>query len=102
MEILDEFTINNDNNGLKNLIEFMYPTLVDRFKDDSYFQDCYILAPLNNDVDELNYRILEMLLGNNHTYMSSDTFLSSSTNSVIDDKSTRAITWYELFRLPES
>ena len=78
IEIPDEFLINNDNNGLKNLIEFVYHNLVDRFKDDSYFRYRCILAPLNSDVDELNYRILEMLPGNSHTYL-------SNTDSVIDD-----------------
>ena len=33
IEIPEEFLINNDTNGLKNLIEFMYPGLVDRYRD---------------------------------------------------------------------
>jgi len=43
------------------------------------------LAPLNTDVNELNSRILAMLPGSSRIYMSSDTFLPTKINSVIDD-----------------
>jgi len=36
-------------------------------------------------VDELNSRILAMLPGNSHMCLSSDTFLSSNIDSIIDD-----------------
>ena len=49
-EIPKEFLIKNDNNGLSNLIAFMYPTLEERYTDESYFQDSCILAPLNTDL----------------------------------------------------
>ena len=73
VDILEEFFIKNASNGLKNFIEFVYPYLVNRYKDDSYFQHCYILAPLNTDVDELNNRILIVLPSNSHMYLSFDT-----------------------------
>ena len=63
----------------------MYPYLVDRYNDDSHFQDHCILSPLNTVMDELNNRILVLLLGNSHSYLSSDTFLPSNTDSIIDD-----------------
>ena len=36
IEIPKEFLINNNSNGLKHLIEFVYPCIVDRYKDASY------------------------------------------------------------------
>jgi len=58
IEISEELLIKNDNNGLMNLIEFVYPGLVKRYRNESYFQDRCILAPLNTDVDEVNFKIL--------------------------------------------
>ena len=53
IQIPEEFIINNDNNDLTNLIEFVYPNLLHRYQDEQYFQDRCILAPLNIDVDDL-------------------------------------------------
>ena len=54
IEIPKEFLISNDSNGLKNLIEFVHPCIVDRYKDASYFQGRCILARPKTDMDELN------------------------------------------------
>ena len=37
IKIIEEFLIKNDNNGLMNLIEFVYPGLVERYRNESYF-----------------------------------------------------------------
>jgi len=86
-EIPKEFLINNDSNRLKNLIKFIYPCIVDRYKDVSYFQDRCILVSLNTDADELNNKILAILLDNHHTYLSSDAFLPSNTDSIATSSS---------------
>ena len=44
-----------------------------------------ILAPTNNDVDQLNIQMLAMLPGEAHIYRSSDTFYESSDHPDIDD-----------------
>ena len=49
-----EFLIPNDNHGVDNLISEIYPELSARYNDDSYIQECCILAATNNDVDQLN------------------------------------------------
>jgi len=38
IEIAKEFIVNNDNNVLIKLIEFMYSSLLDRYRDESYFR----------------------------------------------------------------
>ena len=47
-------------------------------------QECCILAPINNDVDQLNVQMLAMLPGEAHIYRSSDTFYESSDRPDID------------------
>ena len=44
-----------------------------------------ILAPTNNDVDQLNVQMLVMLPSESHIYWSSNTFYKSSDHSEIDD-----------------
>jgi len=68
MQIPSEFLIPNNNHGLDNLISKIYPELSTRCNDGSYMQERCILAATNNDVNQLNYRILEMLPGSCHTY----------------------------------
>ena len=85
IDISEEFPIKNDNPGLTNLIGFVYLGLVARYRNNSYFQDCCILAPLINKVDKLNSRILAMLPNNSHTYLSSDIFLPTNIDFIIDD-----------------
>jgi len=63
----------------------VYPNLVERYRDESHFQNHCILAPLNTNVDELNSRTLAMLLNSSQTYMSSDTFLPTNIDYVIND-----------------
>jgi len=63
----------------------VYLGLVERFRDESCFQDCFIFPPLNTDVDEINSKILSMVPGSSRTYLSSDTFLPTNIDSVIDD-----------------
>ena len=79
-----EFLIKNDNNGLSNLIEFVYRSSLERYRDESYFQDHCVLAPLYTNVDELDSSILAMLHSNNSTYMSFDAFLGTNIDFVND------------------
>ena len=49
------------------------------------------MAPPNTDVDELNSSILVLLLSSSRTYLSTDTFLPTNTDSIIDDTNPLAI-----------
>nr|GEX48809.1 DNA helicase [Tanacetum cinerariifolium] len=67
-----EFCIPDDDNGLKNLIGFIYdentlqhPTAVD-------LQQKAIVCPKNTTADEINKTVLEMLHGKSMVYISSD------------------------------
>jgi len=85
IEIPSEFPIPNDSEGLSKLILEIYPSLSIRYNDGSYMQEPCILAPTNNDVDQLNVQILAMLPGESHICISSDTFYESSDHPDIDN-----------------
>ena len=61
IEIPTEFLIPNDREGLTKLISEIYPDLSLRYNDGSYMRERCILAPTNNDVDQLNIQMLAML-----------------------------------------
>ncbi|GKD27678.1 DNA helicase [Tanacetum coccineum] len=70
--VLKEFYIPDDDNGLKNLIGFIYdehplqhPTAAD-------LQQKAIVCPKNTTADEINETVLEMLHGKSMVYTSSD------------------------------
>jgi len=54
IEIPSEFLIPNDREGLNTLISKIYSDLSVRYNDGSYMRKRCILAPTNNDVDQLN------------------------------------------------
>ncbi|XP_021729317.1 uncharacterized protein LOC110696333 [Chenopodium quinoa] len=85
IEIPRDFLIANDEHGLQNLINFVYPNLPSNYTDWEYLKDRGILAPTNNDVDELNSKILSMLPGNVHRYYSSNTLGHTGDGGILDN-----------------
>jgi len=61
IEIPLESLIPNDSQELRKLILEIYPNLSTSYIDGSYMQERCILAPINNDVDQLSLQMLAML-----------------------------------------
>ncbi|CAG8766309.1 17415_t:CDS:2, partial [Dentiscutata erythropus] len=59
-------------NTPQNLIKFVYSNLQAYVQDPTYFTERGILAPLNDDVDMLNTKILAQFSENEKTYYSAD------------------------------
>jgi len=74
-----EFLIQNDEDGVQNLIAAVYPNFVTEHTDSLYLQERGIPEPTNDDVDEINSIMLSMVPRVVKTYMSCDT-LSNSNN----------------------
>ncbi|XP_021719361.1 uncharacterized protein LOC110687038 [Chenopodium quinoa] len=85
IEMPHDFLITDDEHGLQNLINFDYPNLPSNYTDWEYLKDHGILAPTNNDVDELNSKILSMLPGNVQRYYSSDTLGHTGDGGFLDN-----------------
>ncbi|XP_021761437.1 uncharacterized protein LOC110726293 [Chenopodium quinoa] len=85
IEMPHDFLITDDEHGLQNLINFVYPNLPSNYIDWEYLKDRGILAPTNNDVDELNLKILSMLPGNVQRYYSSDTLGHTEDGGFFDN-----------------
>ncbi|XP_022019542.1 ATP-dependent DNA helicase pif1-like [Helianthus annuus] len=72
IEIPDHLLITDENDPIQALIDFVYPSVLDRFKDRDYFSERAILAPKNEVVHEINDRLLALFPGEEVEYLSSD------------------------------
>ena len=71
-----DFLIRDGKEGPHNLITSIYPDFYTKYEDWSYHHERRILAPTNDDVDEINKIMLSMLLGDVKSSMSCDTLLT--------------------------
>ncbi|XP_076897094.1 uncharacterized protein LOC143550302 [Bidens hawaiensis] len=72
IDIPDDLLILNSVDPMGDLIRFVYPNILDRFNELTYFQDRALLAPLNEVVQENNERMLALFPGEEVEYLSSD------------------------------
>ncbi|XP_076893071.1 uncharacterized protein LOC143544992 [Bidens hawaiensis] len=79
IEIPNDLLIGDSADPLSELIDFVYPALLDNFNDISYFQERAILAPLNEVVQDINDRFLTFFPGEEVEYLSSDSIDNSET-----------------------
>jgi ATP-dependent DNA helicase PIF1 len=66
----------------ENLIEFVYPDLMNNFSNPIYLKQRAILAPKNEDVDEINDAILEAMPGPTKEYLSADSIVDIQETNV--------------------
>ena len=78
IKIQEEFLIWNDEDGLHNLITSIYPDFDTRYEDWSYLHEREILAPTNDDVDEINTIMLSMLPGDVKSYLNCDSLSNAN------------------------
>ncbi|XP_076945508.1 uncharacterized protein LOC143616600 [Bidens hawaiensis] len=72
IDIPDDLLILNSVDPMGDLITFVYPNILDRFNELTYFKDRALLAPVNEVVQEINERMLAIFLGEEVEYPSSD------------------------------
>jgi len=77
IDIPDELLITNSFDPLNDLIEYVYPSILQNFNDPVYFQERAILAPRNVHVQEVNDRLLSLFPGDEYEYLSSDSICNS-------------------------
>ncbi|KAI3776977.1 hypothetical protein L1987_46770 [Smallanthus sonchifolius] len=83
IEIPEDLVIKDSSDPIFELIEFVYPSILDNFKNPSFFHERAILAPKNEVVQEINDRLLSIFPGEEKEYLSSDSICQ--TEMVPDD-----------------
>ncbi|KAI8571677.1 hypothetical protein RHMOL_Rhmol01G0137900 [Rhododendron molle] len=72
IQIPERFLIRNGERSLHMLIESTNLDFTNKYQDIGYLQECAILAPKHDDVDEINNIMLSMLPGEMRIYNSAD------------------------------
>ncbi|XP_051141179.1 uncharacterized protein LOC127258394 [Andrographis paniculata] len=73
IKIPEQFLFNDGDNNINSLMTKTYPNLLERYKDSAYLKERAILAPKNEDVDEINSIMVSMIPAGIRKYYSADT-----------------------------
>ncbi|XP_057745252.1 uncharacterized protein LOC130963121 [Arachis stenosperma] len=71
-------------NPMEDIVNTIYPNLVQNFRDPSFFQDRAILALTVDNVEEINNYIVDLLPGEEKNYLSADSIYGSDAYSDVD------------------
>ncbi|XP_022024110.1 uncharacterized protein LOC110924409 [Helianthus annuus] len=72
IEIPDDLLITDSSDPIQSLIDFVYPSIMEQFRNPGFFSERAILAPKNDVVHEINDRLLSLFPGDAKEYLSSD------------------------------
>ncbi|XP_022023539.2 uncharacterized protein LOC110923789 [Helianthus annuus] len=72
IDIPEDLLIKCSEDPMSDLIDFVYPSLLQLYKDKDYFTERAILAPTNEVVQEISERLLASFPGDEVEYLSSD------------------------------
>ncbi|XP_021990985.1 uncharacterized protein LOC110887721 [Helianthus annuus] len=72
IDIPEDLLIKNSVDPLSSLIDFVYPYLLQLYKNQYYFAERAILAPTNEVIHEINEKLLALFPGEEVEYLSSD------------------------------
>ncbi|KAK1352679.1 ATP-dependent DNA helicase [Heracleum sosnowskyi] len=70
---------------IKEIVDVVYPSLLENYKNPAYLKERAILTPKNEMVDELNGYLMNVIPGEGRTYLSSDSVCKASIKTDDDD-----------------
>ncbi|XP_076910053.1 uncharacterized protein LOC143567543 [Bidens hawaiensis] len=86
IDIPEDLLIKDSDDPISDLIDFVYPCILDNFNKQNFFHERAILAPKNDVVQEINDRLLSMFSGDQREYLSSDSIcLKEMINQNLDE-----------------
>ncbi|XP_010278182.1 PREDICTED: uncharacterized protein LOC104612463 [Nelumbo nucifera] len=68
-----DLLVADEGRGVRPLVERIFPNIVEMIGNQSYLCERAILAPTNDEVDDINARIISLFPGDIQTYLSADT-----------------------------
>ncbi|RYR48040.1 hypothetical protein Ahy_A07g034036 [Arachis hypogaea] len=84
VDIPSDLIIPVSENPVEDIVNTIYPNLVQNFRDPSFFQDRAILALTVDNVEEINNYIVDLLPGEEKNYLSADLICGSDVYSDVD------------------
>jgi ATP-dependent DNA helicase PIF1 len=70
---------------VNDIVNDIYPELQSKYTDANYLEDRAILAPTNDDVQEINDYIIDLINVDEETYLSADSICKVATNNQDQD-----------------
>ncbi|XP_061368043.1 uncharacterized protein LOC133311046 [Gastrolobium bilobum] len=83
--IPDELLIKGSEDPLSDIVDFVYPNLMDNILDPTFFKERALLTPKLSDVAMLNEHLMAVISGEERTLLSSDKVLKQDGNSSLED-----------------
>ncbi|XP_061365624.1 uncharacterized protein LOC133308880 [Gastrolobium bilobum] len=101
--IPDALLIKESEDPLSDLVDFVYPNMLNHIFDPAFFKERVILTPKLADVAILNERLMSFIPGEERTYLSSDSVLKQDGNSELEDVefSPEILNTFSCFGLPD-
>ncbi|XP_039688735.1 uncharacterized protein [Medicago truncatula] len=85
IEIPEDLFIRSSGDHIAAIVNEIYPSLLDEMHDPSFFQDRAILTPKNSTVEEINEYVMSLIPGEEKTYLSCDSPLSTNSSATRPD-----------------
>ncbi|XP_061364451.1 uncharacterized protein LOC133307903 [Gastrolobium bilobum] len=83
--IPDELLIKGTEDPLSDIVDFVYPNLMDNILDPTIFKERALLTPKLSDATMLNEYLMAVIPGEERTFLSSDKVLKQDGNSSLED-----------------
>ncbi|XP_061343112.1 uncharacterized protein LOC133289229, partial [Gastrolobium bilobum] len=83
--IPDELLIKGSEDPISDIVDFVYPNLMDNILDPTFFKERALLTPKLSDVAMLNEHLMAVIPGEERTLLSSDKVLKQDGNSSLED-----------------
>lgn len=79
LQIPPDMLIEDSADGVKNLLDFVYPNIISHISAPDFFQERAILAPTNDSVQHINDLLLSHIPGESNEYLSSDSICKTES-----------------------
>ncbi|GFP95297.1 ATP-dependent DNA helicase pif1 [Phtheirospermum japonicum] len=80
IDIPDDILLQTSGDHVAAIVESTYPSLLQNFGNQSFFEERAILAPTNSVVETVNEYVMSILPGDERVYLSSDTICKTYVN----------------------
>ncbi|WJX83021.1 DNA helicase [Trifolium repens] len=84
IEIPEDLRVKSSGNHIGDIVDAIYPSLIENMGDYSFFQDRAILAPTLQVVEKVNDYVMSLLPNEERIYLSCDTLCKSDEDVGVD------------------
>jgi ATP-dependent DNA helicase PIF1 len=85
IKIPKDLLLQRGKNAKQEIVQSIYPNLLQRYRERDYLEERAILCPRNETVREINEHIMSQIQGEEVTYLSLDTVCKATTNNRMEN-----------------